>query len=320
MSVLDQAQKLVAAGKQVEAIALVEKAAAGGDGEALFAIANWRLFGLQGRRNIDEAHRLLERAGRKGYVEAVRLRATLIGNGTGCRSDPAKARAMLSGIRAVDAYSARQLSFAEKMLSAAEVAKLPIETLSEAPLIRSIRGFLTPDECRYIVELATPNLQPSFVVDPTTGRRMPHPVRTSTGMSFGPTQEDYVIHKINRRIARVTGTRVQWGEPIHVLNYAPGQEYRPHVDALPGIANQRQWTVLIYLNDSYRGGATRFELAGVEFAGREGDALMFRNMDAAGRADPATRHAGLPVIAGTKWLASRWIRQRRYHPWAGPSA
>ena len=134
-------------------------------------------------------------------------------------------------------------------------------------------------------------------------------------MSFGPLAEDRVIQLINERLAQVTGTTAEQGEPLHVLRYLPGQEYRPHVDALPGVANQRHWTVLVYLNQGYGGGATRFDLAGVEFAGREGDALVFRNVDAAGASDPRTRHAGLPVTEGIKWLATRWIRARRYHPW-----
>ena len=29
---------------------------------------------------------------------------------------------------------------------------------------------------------------------------------------------------------------------------------------------------------------------------------------------PATRHAGLPVLEGVKYLASRWIRQSRWVP------
>lgn len=316
MGILDEAQRLAGAGRQKEAVQAVERAAAAGDAEALFAVANWRLFGIHGPRNLAEAHLLLKRAGEAGYVEAVRLRAVLIGNGTGCQSDPAEAARILTTISAVDPLAAIQLAFAGKMRSTAAVARLPVETLSDAPLVRAVRGLLNREECRYIINLAGPQLQPSFVVDPATGRRIPHPVRTSTGMSFGPSQEDYVIHRINRRIAAVTGTQVGWGEPLHILNYARGQQYRPHVDALPATANQRHWTVLIYLNSGYDGGQTRFELAGIEFAGGEGDALIFRNVDQAGNPDPTTRHAGLPVTNGIKWLATRWIRQAEYHPWS----
>jgi prolyl 4-hydroxylase len=44
--------------------------------------------------------------------------------------------------------------------------------------------------------------------------------------------------------------------------------------------------------------------------GRAGEGLLFANALPDGRPDPASRHAGLPVTAGAKLLASRWIRQR----------
>lgn len=315
MSILDEAHRLAAAGRQAEAVAKIKEAARAGDGEALHALANWRLFGLHGPRDLAEAHRLLEQAAVGGYVEAVRLRATLIANGTGCRSDPQRAKAMLETIKGASPHAALQLALAEKMRSPADVAERTVEILSESPQIRCIRSLLSNEECGYVMQLAAPHLQPSFVIDPRSGRRIPHPIRTSSGMSFGPTQEDIVIHAINRRLADVTGTKVGWGEPLHILRYTPGQEYRPHVDTLPEEGNQRHWTVLVYLNEGYGGGETRFDLAGVEFAGREGDALIFRNVDESGRPDPATRHCGLPVTSGEKWLATRWIRQADYHPW-----
>jgi len=293
----------------------VERAAAAGERDALFQLANWRLFGVNGPRDLAAAHQLLSRAGALGHVEAVRLQAILTVNGTGRVSDPQAAAAMLERIRTRDLYAELQLSFSARMRSDEEAARLPCEELSHRPLVRVVRGLLTVEECRYLAGMAEPHLQPSFVIDPRTGARIPHPVRTSSGMSFGPDGEDLVVHRINRRLARITGTEVGWGEPLHVLRYAPGEEYRPHIDALPGVANQRQWTVLLYLNHGYGGGETRFDLAGVQFRGGEGDALVFRNVDDQGRPDPRTRHAGLPVTGGVKWLATRWIRSAPYHPW-----
>ena len=293
----------------------VERAAAAGERDALYQLANWRLFGINGPRDLAAAHQLLARAGELGHVEAVRLQAILTVNGTGRTSDPAAAAAMLERIRGRDLHAELQLSFCARMRSEEKAARLPCEELSRSPLIRAVRGLLAPEECRYLVNMAEPHLQPSFVIDPRTGARIPHPVRTSSGMSFGPVGEDLVVHRINRRLASITGTQVGWGEPLHVLRYARSEEYRPHIDALPGVANQRIWTVLLYLNQGYDGGATQFDLAEVEFRGSEGDALVFRNVDDDGRPDPRTRHAGLPVTGGTKWLATRWIRAAAYHPW-----
>ena len=97
-----------------------------------------------------------------------------------------------------------------------------------------------------------------------------------------------------------------------VLRYQQGQEYRPHLDALPGLENQRVLTALVYLNDAYLGGETEFTRLGLKVKGRKGDVLVFRNTTADGSPDPISEHAGLPVVNGIKYLGSRWIRDRSH--------
>jgi prolyl 4-hydroxylase len=96
-----------------------------------------------------------------------------------------------------------------------------------------------------------------------------------------------------------------------VLRYAPGQQYRAHLDAVPGLTNQRVWTMLVALNEDFEGGATKFPEPGIAFRGRIGDALQFRNVGPDGRPDRSSLHAGAPVEIGVKLIASRWIREHR---------
>lgn len=318
MSVFDQARELAQAGRAREGIDLICRAADDGDPDALLALANWRLWGMYGPRDLAQCHALLARAAAGGSIEAARLRATLTGNGTGVRSDVAAATQMLRDLAPRDADSARQLALLDAMAGAAPVAALGVDELSPDPEIRIVRGLLGIAQCDYLMAKARPGLQASRVVDDRTGQPRPDPVRTSSGMAFDPAQEDLVVHMINRRVAEATVTPVSSGEMLHILHYAPGQEYRPHLDALPGAGNQRHLTALIYLNDGYDGGETAFVDLGIKARGRQGDCLIFRNAQADGRADPRTRHAGLPVTGGAKWLASRWIRQGAYDPFAGP--
>jgi prolyl 4-hydroxylase len=193
--------------------------------------------------------------------------------------------------------------------------KLPAKVLSSDPLIYTANGVLHEEECRHLQSVAEPGIRPSFVIDPTSGRRMPHPVRTSDGTSIGPTEEDLVINNINRRLAVLTKTEATSGEPLHILRYRPGQEYKPHLDGLSKVANQRVWTVLAYLNDDYEGGETEFPKLSIRYRGQTGDALIFRNVLPDGQPDQRTQHAGLPVVSGVKWLATRWIRMKAYDPW-----
>jgi prolyl 4-hydroxylase len=307
--VLEDAGRLFGSGQRQAAVALVERAAATGDGEALYALANWRLYGLHGPRDLAEMHRLLAAA--EGHRDSVRLRATLVGNGTGIVEDAAAARALLAALTD-DPSVADELALAE-----AEVPAPVIQRLSVDPAVVMVRSLLSVAECAWLISKAAARLQPSSIVDPATGRRRPHPFRTSLGTNFGPAHEDLVVRRINRRIAEISGTEIEAGEPLHVLAYAPGQEYRPHLDALPGATNQRTHTMLVWLNDDFTGGETVFPALGLTLRGRTGDALLFVNLDAAGRADERMRHAGLPPASGRKWLASRWIRARPLSPF-GP--
>jgi prolyl 4-hydroxylase len=136
------------------------------------------------------------------------------------------------------------------------------------------------------------------------------PLRTSEAAGFPFVSEWPAVHALNRRMAAASGTDVRQGETLQVLRYARGQEYRPHLDAIPALANQRVLTFLVYLNDDYGGGETDFPELGLHIRGEAGMGLLFANALPDGRPDPRMRHAGLPVRSGSKLLASRWIRAR----------
>ena len=157
--------------------------------------------------------------------------------------------------------------------------------LNAAPPIATVPAFLTPDECRYLIERVEPRLQPSQVVDPLSGRLIHDPIRTARTAAFPLVFEDPVLHAINRRIAAATGTTWEQGEPAQVLCYRPGEEYKLHSDALPPGLNQRAITFLVALNDDYDGGETQFPVIGLAWRGRVGEALTFRNVDSGGAAD-----------------------------------
>ena len=119
-----------------------------------------------------------------------------------------------------------------------------------------------------------------------------------------------MLHAINRRIATATDTVYEQGEPLQVLRYRPGEEYKLHSDALPPGGEQRVTTMLVALETNFAGGETTFPRLGLRWRGREGEALIFANVGADGEPDPRMLHAGEPVTRGTKHLLSKWIRGR----------
>jgi prolyl 4-hydroxylase len=177
--------------------------------------------------------------------------------------------------------------------------------------------FLTDAECDALVELARPRLERSETVVNATGGSEVNEARTSEGMFFQRGETD-LIARIERRIAALVHWPVDHGEGLQVLHYRPGAQYRPHQDffdpAHPGTprilerGGQRVATLVMYLNRPERGGATTFPDAGIEVAPHKGGAVFF-SYDRPHKVCK-TLHGGAPVLAGEKWVATKWLRER----------
>jgi len=273
------------------------------DADALFEEAAATL--RAGR--VEAARELFRCAGEAGRHDAAVIHCNLVANG----GDWHSGMALLAGLARTDARCRRQFELIRAMDMSATLVG---EVVSAAPHLTVFRRLFTADECRYLVEAAAPMLAPSVVVDPATGRQRPDPVRISDSAGFTLPLENPAVHALNQRIAAASGTGAAQGEPLQVLRYRPGGEYKPHFDAIPGFANQRVLTMIVWLGEDYEGGETMFMKTGAKLKGRVGDALLFRNALPDGTRDPDAGHAGLPVTRGEKLIASRWIRARPFEP------
>lgn len=307
-----EVELLVGGGRAADAWRLLNGRAQRKDPEALFILGTWRLGGTIVRRDLATARNLFGHAAQAGHADAARAYIAFVGNGTGGPQDWPQALRMLEALGAADAGFRAERALIEVMpLSpAGDPLNVPeAEPLSERPDVRCIRGFFSAAECDFLTRAAAPWLAPSLVVDPQSGQLIQNPVRTSDAMAFPWIAESPAIHALNRRIAATTGTAPAQGEPLQVLRYRSGQQYRPHLDFVAGETNQRILTALVYLNEGYEGGETEFVKTGLTFSGAKGDALIFANALADGNCDSQALHAGLPVLSGEKYLASRWIRE-----------
>ena len=284
-----------------------------GDADALLKAAELHMRGMAGPVDLKAAYRLTGQAAAKGLAEAKRAQAYLTAAGIGTKADPAKARAMLEKMAKDDRFVAVQLAFLDHVQCGQRVASAPRRLVSADPHIEVVQGLFSPEDCRYIQLIANPWMEPAMIYAADgSGMRDPH--RDSDNMAVTPMAEDLVIQAINRCIAEASGTHYGWGEPLHVLRYRPGQQYRPHHDAhaLGPPEKRRIATALLYLNDAYEGGETHFPEIGITVRGAVGDLLIFHNLTADQLPDPRMTHAGLPITRGEKWLATRWIRGGDY--------
>lgn len=315
---VDRALALAAQNRTEDAIRLLAAAGDAGDVDALMQLAMWHLGGEHLPRDLAAGRALIRRAVAIGHVDGALVEVALTANGSGGSADWSAALALLRTAAANDPVAARHLDLLAAMAldEGGRPRAVPQgQRLSDAPELIRYPGLLTRDECAHIAMAAQDLMEPSSVLDPATGRRIAHPIRTSDGAVIGPTREDLVIQALNRRIAAISGTAWEQGEPLAVLRYAPGQQYRLHLDTIAGAANQRIKTVLVYLNEGYGGGETEFPTPGITVQPCAGDAIVFTNTLSDGRPDERARHAGLPVTRGAKWLATRWIRAAPISPW-----
>jgi prolyl 4-hydroxylase len=302
---------LVAAGRASEAVRLLEALAEKGDGPACYQLAEWRREGEHGPRDFAMARALYARSGAAGLIEGARRFVALAAVGIGGPRDWRNALAVLAELAAIDPTAARQKALLARMNLDPQGDPLAVpqgETVCESPRIARFADLFSADECAWLADSAVPLFEPAPTVDERTGELIMNPVRTSETAVFPWVAENPALHALNRRIAAASGTRSEQGEPLQVLRYVFGQEYKPHIDAIPGLRNQRILTMLIWLNEDFEGGETHFLKADLRLRLHRGDAILIDNVDGQGRPDPGAVHAGLPVTRGKKLLASRWIR------------
>lgn len=311
-----RAEALAGAGRPEEAMLLIRQLAAQGDPDALFVLAR-NLWGGGALASDPVAARVqFDLAAKAGHGPARIVSTNLLASGIAGPRDWLAALARMPGEASIDPRRKAQIDLLAKMaLTPAgnpETCRKP-ERLSDAPDVLRFPGFATAAECAYLLDSGGKNYRPAQINDGRGGTRL-DPIRNSDEFTLHWLIEDPVVHAINRRIAAVAESDADRGEAIQLLRYRPGQQYRSHYDYNPQLDNQRVTTALIYLNHDYKGGETNFVKTPLKFKARKGDLLLFRNTLPDGAVDPASEHCGMPVVSGTKYIASRWIRERRFAP------
>ena len=158
-------------------------------------------------------------------------------------------------------------------------------------------------------------------------RRRPSEISDDQGIALFRTSEtcdldssDPAVAAVDRAIAALLGLPLDRSEPIQGQRYASGQEFKPHTDTFePGGADyfqhcaetgNRSWTAMIYLNEPESGGATRFKAIGKTVQPERGKLSAWNNLLPDGRPNPATLHQGMKVRKGTKYIVTKWFRER----------
>jgi len=199
---------------------------------------------------------------------------------------------------------------AERLAAADGVQRVPTRELE----LFIVRDFLDPPMCAAMIDRIDASRRPSTIADDTGIANF----RTSETCDLN--SSDSAVAEVERKIADLLGLPLDRGEPLQGQRYAPGQEFRPHTDTFnPGgydfflhtdRGGQRSWTAMIYLNEPEDGGATRFKTIGKTVQPETGKLLTWNNLLPTGAPNPATLHQGMKVRRGTKYVLTKWFRQR----------
>jgi hypothetical protein len=332
---------LAGKGRRDEADRWLAAAVAGGEPEALYTMATRRTHTRQGILAVASE---LQDAVSKGSPSAAHLVAVLRATGIGFPRDDDAALALVfdgarrglipfrkdigallllqqtddpDGAALIAGGAPRDWAGVAQRLTLAPPPLQTAESVCASPDVTIVRNAVPRAVCDFIIAHAAPRLGPALVYNPQGAGMMRDPMRSSATASLAPLDLTLAVVALNRTMAAAAGVPDPQGEFLSVMRYRPGEEYRPHFDIIPAGPDldrngQRVKTALLYLNDAYQGGETAFLTPGITVKGGTGDILVFSNVLADGRGDPASRHAGLPVTSGEKWLASKWFRERNF--------
>lgn len=177
-----------------------------------------------------------------------------------------------------------------------------------------VRDFLDESSCAAMIERIDAGRRPSTIADDLGTENF----RTSETCDLSVV--DPAVAQVDAAICQLLGIPAEHGEPLQGQRYAPGQEFKPHTDTFEPSGpdyyihcaqhGQRTWTAMIYLNHVEDGGATRFKTIGKTVQPERGKLLAWNNLLADGRPNPATLHQGMKVRRGSKYILTKWFRER----------
>lgn len=182
--------------------------------------------------------------------------------------------------------------------------------------IYAFGDFLDAAECRRLVAMIDAVARPSELHETAYVAKF----RTSYSGNLNP--RDPFVQSISRRIDDLLGINPICGESIQGQRYLPGQEFKPHNDWFYSDQDywkierkrggQRSWTAMAFLNEVEDGGHTHFVEVGASIEPKPGVLLVWNNAAHDGTPNPGTLHAGTPVIAGSKYVITKWYRTRKW--------
>ena len=206
-----------------------------------------------------------------------------------------------------------------KALSEVNITKVAKRIEDDRLQLYVLENFMSEEESDELVKLISEHLRPSTLSYASNDKDF----RTSStcDMSF---IKSPIVTRADEKIARTLGIQLPYSEGIQAQRYDVGQQFKAHYDYFtPGtpvyekfasFLGNRTWTFMVYLNDTPKGGGTKFVNIDKTFYPKKGTAVIWNNLYPDGKPNPDTLHWGLPVEEGEKVIITKWFRERGEGP------
>jgi len=215
------------------------------------------------------------------------------------------------------------------------ISMVPFQVLSWHPRMVYYPGFANNTVCDKMVQLASNSMV--AVGSEPAAKGIERKGSNSQGAAEAslprPMDRSGVVAWLEEKIARVSLLPASSGEAFKVFKYEANQGYDPHYDAFDHgygpQSSQRVATFLLFLSDWQGGGETSFPLEGAGNLGkidsldyksckqgltvnpRKGDGLLLFTANPDATVDMHALHAGCPVLQGEKWVAKKWMNDKK---------
>lgn len=177
-------------------------------------------------------------------------------------------------------------------------------------------NIINSDECNKLLKISNGKFIQSTLYDSKSNKSsinsfIDEKSRSSTNYYFKRAEND-LISKIENKVCDLLNIKLDQIEPLQIAKYEKGQEYKYHYDYFDETDNQRQYSIIIYLNDldEQDGGATHFPLYKCKFFPYKGRAIQWRNINSDKSLNKLSLHAGQPILTDkTKYILTIWTRE-----------
>ena len=202
-------------------------------------------------------------------------------------------------------------------------------------IITKFHSFLSNVECDAIINFSNKKgMKKSKVYSQTNNGtsliNLDSRISEQLWLSDNDTNEDYEIQKIVNKIHTLNESITKIPkinqENIQVVKYNKGGFYKEHYDAcsydaekcknMNNNSGQRITTLLIYLNDNFEGGETKFthEKVKLNVEPEKGMAILFYNVSSKDNdiVHPLSLHTGSELLSGEKWICNVWSHKNKF--------